>query len=83
MRSLAFFFNSFYSYFFFNNFSQTTNIKFSFESIKSINFFLSKEDINWFLYSFLNKSNTSNRFDNNENKKIIENLFTNKFKNEI
>jgi hypothetical protein len=79
--SFSLLFNLIYSYFFFNNFSNNLKIKNEFfnnsnflklslnSSFDSKNLYVSKHDLNWFLYSWLtNPFSTKNDF-------ILENLF--------
>ncbi len=76
-------FNIVYSYFFFNNFSDTKLSNFNFKnnpalkfqlntSIDSKNLYVSKHDLNWLLYSWLTNPEAS------KNQFILENLFESK-----
>ena len=77
----SFLFNLVYSYFFFNNFSNNTKVdtntfnsalfsKFPLNSsFNSKNLYVSKHDLNWFLYSWLVNPNST------KNNIILENLF--------
>lgn len=68
------FLNLIYSFFFFNNFS----LNFSFKKKQNLNakkeIFLSKQDLNWVLYSWLTNNNSNSSFDL-KNFYLIEKLF--------
>ena len=81
--SISLFFNLIYSYFFFNNFSQNNKTiysnnknfnKLNIESLNKKETFISKNDLNWILYSWLTNSKNSL----NSNTLILEKLFDNK-----
>ncbi len=83
--TFSLFFNLIYSYFFFNNFSNNNLnkkvfhnqlfVKFS-SNFADKNIYISKQDLNWILYSWLN--NTTSQ----KTPKILENLFDNKISNQ-
>ena len=88
---ISFFFNSLYSYFFFNNFSNSAfsdlDNEFSFKlknnELSAVNFSkhnllnLSKNDLNWNLYLWLNNQNSPSRSNNLSSLNLMFNLFQN------
>nr|YP_010049571.1 ccmf_ii [Halteria grandinella]QPL15976.1 ccmf_ii [Halteria grandinella] len=81
--SISLFFNLIYSYFFFNNFYQNNNStsinseykKLNINSLNKKTTLISKNDLNWVLYSWLTNTNSSN------NNIILEKLFDTKLNN--
>lgn len=80
--SVSLFFNLIYSYFFFNNFSQNTNVKnknndLRLSLLNKNSTFVNKNDLNLILYSWLTNPNALN----SSNNLVLEKLFENKLNN--